>query len=111
MNVITISISYDARSNGLTLSDGTSTGPDITTVVSPNDVVVWQLTPDSGIDSIDAIHDSSTTDLFTPDPVKLGNSVWQGTVGNFPSKAEEAYCIYYTRRGVQNTHDPKIQMH
>ena len=110
MATIVIQVSLNASGTGLILNDGQSNGPDITTNVKNGDIVKWKLIPNSGIASIDAIHDTST-DVFNPDPApQVGNSgIWQGTISASAGNSE-TYCIYYTVGTTQYNQDPKIQV-
>jgi Tfp pilus assembly protein PilW len=103
-----ISISGINPDGSLILSDNGSTN------VNPADTVTWQLSPNSGVASINGIIDSSTTDVFSPDPARLANSSnWQGTVNPLIARgSEERYTINYTRANGSETgsFDPKIQV-
>ncbi len=86
------------------------------TTANTNDTVQWIIDNGSGVASISSIHDTSSVDVFNPDPAKMqGNTTtWQGTINpdlnNFP--VVENYCIYYTKPGstLVYTHDPRIQV-
>lgn len=95
--------------NTLILSDNGNT------TASRGDTIQWIIDNNSGVASISSIHDTSSNDIFNPDPVRQsGNStMWQGTINpNLPIPAEENYCIYYTKPGSPTvyTQDPKISV-
>jgi len=72
------------------------------TLASRGDTIQWIVGNNSGVATISSIHDTSSLDIFSPDPGKLpGNSTtWQGTINpNLSIPAEESYCIYYTKPG------------
>lgn len=105
MGTVVISISLDGAGPGITLNDGHSNGPNITTNVNNGDVVKWKLNGNNtGITSLDGIDDKST-DIFNPDPTKKPDGSWEGTVNASPG-AEETYLVEYTFNGVQYNHDP-----
>lgn len=81
------------------------------TEVQQTDTVTWNIMPQSGVASITAIPDISTTDVFSPDPRPFPTNPptnpatnWQGTIRSgltFPpppnSWINETYQIYYTK--------------
>jgi len=97
-------------------SDGTLQLSDNgTTDANPGDTIQWNIGPNSGVATISSIHDTSSTDVFSPDPSKQpGNSTtWQGTINsNINTVTEETYCIYYTKPGssVVYMEDPLIRV-
>ena len=85
------------------------------TTASRGDTIQWIIGNNSGVASISSIHDTSSLDIFNPDPAKQpGNSTnWEGTINpNLAIPAEENYCIYYTKPGspVVYTQDPIIRV-
>ena len=85
------------------------------TTASRGDTIQWIIGNNSGVASISSIHDTSSIDIFNPDPAKKsGNSTqWEGTINpNLSIPAEESYCIYYTKPNDPTvyTQDPKIQV-
>ena len=107
MAVRPITIQSIKPDGSLQLSDNGST------TANPGDTIQWNIGPNSGVASISSIHDTSSTDVFSPDPSKQpGNSTsWQGTINSsINSVTEEDYCISYTIPGSSQvyTHDPKI---
>ncbi|HJS54959.1 MAG TPA: hypothetical protein VJ765_10455 [Chitinophagaceae bacterium] len=85
------------------------------TTASRGDTIQWNLGPNSGVASISSIHDTSSVDVFSPDPAKQsGNSTtWEGTINpNLGIPAEESYCIYYTKPGSSTVYmeDPIIRV-
>lgn len=103
-----ISISGINPDGSLILSDNGSTN------VNPADTVTWQIGANSGVAAITGIIDSSSIDIFFPDPAPLANSSsWQGTVNPLIARgSEENYTINYTRANGNETgsFDPKIQV-
>jgi hypothetical protein len=109
MGTVVISISLDGAGPGITLDDGQSNGPNITTNVKNGDTVKWKLNGNNtGITSLDGIDDTST-DVFNPDPTKNSDGSWQGTISASPG-SEETYLVEYTFNGIHYNHDPKIQV-
>jgi hypothetical protein len=85
------------------------------TTANPGDIIQWIIDNGSGVATISSIHDTSSTDVFSPDPTRQpGNSQnWQGTINSgITSYTEETYCIYYTKPGspVVYNQDPKISV-
>ena len=86
------------------------------TTANPGDIIQWIVDPQSGVDKISSIHDTSAADVFYPDPTRQpGNSPnFQGTINPnlTPLPQTESYCIYYTVPGssVVNMSDPIIQV-
>jgi len=86
------------------------------TIANPGDTIQWIIGSNSGVDTISSIHDTSSVDVFNPDPQKQpGQSkIWQGTINpgitSFPQI--ENYCIYYTKTGssIVYMNDPRIQV-
>jgi hypothetical protein len=109
MATIVITIRLDGSGPGITLSDGVSNGPNITTTVNNGDTVKWKLIPNSGINSLDGIDDTGA-DVFNPDPTENPDGSWQGTVSAAPGTLE-TYLVEYTINGIQYNHDPSIQVH
>ena len=108
MGNVVIQIRLDGAGPGISLNDGQSNGPNITTNVNNGDTVKWKLIPNSGITSLDGINDTST-DVFNPDPSPQPDGSYQGTVCATAGQAE-TYLVEYTFNGVQYNHDPKIQV-
>lgn len=109
MAVHPITIDGINQDGSLQLSDSGNT------TASRGDTIQWIIGQNSGVASISSIHDTSSIDIFSPDPGKLpGNSTtWQGTINsNLAIPAVETYCIYYTKPGssVVYTHDPQISV-
>ena len=107
MAVRPITIQSINNDGTLQLSDNGST------TANPGDTIQWNVGTNSGVASISSIHDTSSTDVFSPDPSKQpGNSSsWQGTINSaIVTPQEETYCIYYTKPGssVVYMQDPKI---
>lgn len=109
MATIVIRIQLDGSGPGITLNDGVSNGPNITTEVQNGDIVKWKLVPNSGITSLDGINDEQN-DVFNPDPTENPDGSWEGTVCATVG-ATETYLVEYTFNGVQYNHDPQIQIH
>ena len=86
------------------------------TIANRGDTVQWIIDNNSGVATIQAVVDTSTVDVFSPDPAKMpGNSQnWQGTINPnlTPLPQDESYCIQYTIPGsdVIFPHDPRIQV-
>ena len=84
------------------------------TTANLGDTIQWIIDNNSGVATISSIHDTSSVDVFNPDPARQqGNSQnWQGTInpGLSPLPQEESYCIYYTKPGSSIVYfqDPKI---
>jgi hypothetical protein len=81
---------------------------DMTTMVSPGDIMIWQKSGD--ISSIVAITETGGVDVFSINPAQQADGSWQATVGTMPSGSEETYSITYTIGGVTYTQDPKLRM-
>jgi len=107
MASITITASNSATGD-LTLSDNGDT------TANRGTTVTWVIGPNSGVSSITAISNKSTSvDVFSPDPSQVGNSSnWQGTVNpNLAVPSEEDYNIYWDdSSGTNHCYDPKIRV-
>ena len=108
MATTVIQVRLNEAGTGLMLDDGHSNGPDITTHVKKADTVKWNLIPNSGITSLDAIQEIDGN-VFTPDPTQQPDGSWQGVVSGNAGDSE-IYCIHYTAGGIAYTQDPKIQV-
>ncbi len=88
----------------------------LTTLVSPGDMVVWTLSKFGGLNAITSIDNiidkSSPVNLFYLGPVRVndGSGDWAGIIGTFDSTTEESYSIEYTVSGVQHVQDPRLKM-
>jgi len=107
-----ITIKLDEAGTGLILHDGLSNGPNIRTIVSPGDVIIWKLIPNQGIDSLDGIQvKEDNVSIFTAGIVRRRDGSLIGTIGDFPPGTAESYGINYSINGVSYFHDPVIQIH
>lgn len=104
----TITILGINSDNTLKLSDGGST------TTSAGDTVAWVIGENSGVASITGIIDVSTIDVFSPDPVPVSSTSWQGTINPTPPPRleTETYSINYLKIGDSKiyTSDPEIQV-
>ena len=80
--------------------------------VNQSDPVTWVIGT-SLITSITAITDSSSNDVFNPDPAPVpGTSMWSGTISTV-AVGDESYTIGFTVAGQGSKvfkHDPIIQV-
>lgn len=107
-----ITIKLDEAGTGLFLHDGQSNGPNIKTIVSSGDIIIWKLIPNTGIQSIDGIQvKEDNVNIFPSEIVRRPDGSLKGTVGDFPPGTAESYGILYTINGVSHYHDPVIQVH
>lgn len=104
----TITITGINSDGTLILSDGG------TTTANAGDTVTWVVGDNSGVASITGIIDDSEIDVFSPDPVPVSSTSWQGTIKTTPptSMETEEYTINYLKIGdaVIHSFDPKIQV-
>ena len=125
MATINIYVSRKGQSNNIKLRDSEGHNPgndNVTTTVSLNDIIIWQLDSNSGLTSLDGITKTVATDpSFDPKAVILlvstpsgSNNVYTGTVVSIsPGKDKyENYKIGYTVPGTNGTQwdDPKLQI-
>ncbi|TDD95264.1 hypothetical protein [Flavobacterium cellulosilyticum] len=107
-----ITIKLDEAGTGLILHDGLSNGPNIRTIVSAGDVIIWKLIPNQGIDSLVGIQvKEDNVSIFTADIVRRRDGSLIGTIGDFLPGTAESYGINYSINGVSYYHDPVIQIH
>lgn len=123
----TIYVSRQGNSNNLSLRDSESNGngsDQLTTIVSPNETVIWELDPNppQGSNSIAAItnvyqkadNNPNNVSLLTGNPTSCGDGRFSGTViPNSPGSGKyESYSIDYQLVAGGNvlTDDPKLQM-
>ena len=103
-----INISLDSSDDGiLVLSDNGETD------VDPGDTVTWKIAAGSSITDITNVFEKTgSTDVFNPDPARVGSSSnWRGTVSSSATAgAEEDYSISYTVGTTAYTYDPKIKV-
>lgn len=104
----TITITGIDSEGSLILSDNGST------TAYADDTITWVIGPSSGVASITAIIDQSSIDVFSPDPVPVSATSWQGTINPTPppSTQTETYTINYLKIGdaMIYTSDPEIEV-
>jgi hypothetical protein len=86
------------------------------TTASRGDTIQWIIGNGSGVLKIVEIIDSSSIDVFSPDPKTLSSNptIWSGKVSNnLTPPCQETYSINYTKikgGGIVYNCDPKIQI-
>ncbi|GGD30387.1 hypothetical protein [Flavobacterium orientale] len=118
MATINIFVSRAGNSNQIKLKDSEGHNPgndDITTLVNPGDVIIWQLDDNSGLYSLDGVEikGDSPYNLLSVAPTGRDNVFTASVTRASPGQgAIEKYKIGYTiNRGEQTQwDDPKLQM-
>ncbi|MES2812769.1 MAG: hypothetical protein V4670_09900 [Bacteroidota bacterium] len=109
MATLVITVRLDDSGSGLTLNDGQSNGPHITTRAAKRDTIKWKLIPNSGIDELIEIQ-IKDFNIFEQLPSRQPDGSLSGNVGDFPEGTISNYGILYSVNGNQQIHDPKIQI-
>ncbi|MEQ9290304.1 MAG: hypothetical protein RIG77_25455 [Cyclobacteriaceae bacterium] len=111
MAIQTITLSLESGTTNLILTDNQGhSGTDITTDVSPLDIVLWKIESGSAIQEITSIYrKSGSVNVFSSIPVSLPGGDWKGIVAGLASGTEQ-YGVKYKVDGTEYDVDPYIRV-